>query len=184
MCPDPGLLSSQRRAWLLPPSFNSARRPPPPISLSYCPQHLSGLIPLFILLFFIWRGWGQRTGHIPHHLTHVRVLSHSAVSSSLQPRGLWFTGLLYPWDSPGKNTGVRCHFLFQGIFPTQGLNLDLLRWQADSLPPGSHLGSRSPNTPDNLYSSSLRFVVCLCHHASPGVSALEGQGSLFCDPST
>ena len=24
------------------------------------------------------------------------------------------------WDSPGKNTGVGCHFLFQGIFPTQG----------------------------------------------------------------
>ena len=25
-----------------------------------------------------------------------------------------------PWDSPGKNTGVGCHSLFQGIFPTQG----------------------------------------------------------------
>ena len=25
-------------------------------------------------------------------------------------------------DSPGKNTGVGCHFLFQGIFPTQGTN--------------------------------------------------------------
>ena len=25
----------------------------------------------------------------------------------------------------GKNTGVGCHFLFQGIFPTQGLNLGL-----------------------------------------------------------
>ena len=22
-----------------------------------------------------------------------------------------------PWDSPGKNTGVGCHFLLQGIFP-------------------------------------------------------------------
>ena len=27
-----------------------------------------------------------------------------------------------------------CHFLPQGIFPTQGLNLHLLHWQADSLP--------------------------------------------------
>ena len=27
------------------------------------------------------------------------------------------------WDSPGKNTGVCRHFLLQGIFPTQGLNL-------------------------------------------------------------
>ena len=33
--------------------------------------------------------------------------------------------LLCPWDFPGKNTGVSCHFLFQGIFPTQGLNLGL-----------------------------------------------------------
>ena len=30
-------------------------------------------------------------------------------------------------DSPGKNTGVGCHVLLQGIFPTQGLNPDLLR---------------------------------------------------------
>ena len=22
-----------------------------------------------------------------------------------------------PWDSPGKNTGVGCHFPLQGIFP-------------------------------------------------------------------
>ena len=32
------------------------------------------------------------------------------------------TRLLCPWDSPGKNTRVGCHFFFQGIFPTQGLN--------------------------------------------------------------
>ena len=29
-------------------------------------------------------------------------------------------------DSPGKNTGVGCHFLLQGIFLTQGSNPDLL----------------------------------------------------------
>ena len=28
----------------------------------------------------------------------------------------------HPWDFPGKNTGVGCHFLLQEIFPTQGLN--------------------------------------------------------------
>ena len=28
-------------------------------------------------------------------------------------------GILHPWDSPGKNTGVSCHFLLQGIFLTQ-----------------------------------------------------------------
>ena len=43
--------------------------------------------------------------------------------------------LLCPWNSPGKNTGVGCHALLQGIFPTQGSNLhllSLLHWQADS----------------------------------------------------
>ena len=34
--------------------------------------------------------------------------------------------LLCPWDSPGKNTGVGCHALLQGIFPTQGSNPGLL----------------------------------------------------------
>ena len=34
--------------------------------------------------------------------------------------------LLRPWNSLGKNIGVSSCSLFQGIFPTQGLNLDLL----------------------------------------------------------
>ena len=45
--------------------------------------------------------------------------------------------LLSPWDSPGKNTGVSCCALLQGIFPTQGGNphlTHLLHWQAGSLP--------------------------------------------------
>ena len=33
-----------------------------------------------------------------------------------------------PWDFPGKDTGVGCHSLLQGIFPTQGSNLALLHW--------------------------------------------------------
>ena len=31
-----------------------------------------------------------------------------------------------PWDSPGKNIGVGCQFLLQGIFLTQGANLRVL----------------------------------------------------------
>ena len=49
-------------------------------------------------------------------------------------------GSSVPGDSPGKNTGVGCHLLLQGIFPTQGLNPHLLHWQVDSLPL-SHQGS-------------------------------------------
>ena len=58
----------------------------------------------------------------------------SCVRLFLRPHGLWPTRHLCPWDFPGKNTGVGCHGLPQGIFPTQGLNLPLLHWQADSLP--------------------------------------------------
>ena len=45
--------------------------------------------------------------------------------------------LLCPWDFPGKNMEVDCHFLLQGIFPIRGSNshlLPLLDWQVDSLP--------------------------------------------------
>ena len=38
--------------------------------------------------------------------------------------------LLCSWDFPGKNTEVGCHFLLQGIFPTQESNAHLLHWQA------------------------------------------------------
>ena len=45
--------------------------------------------------------------------------------------------LLRPWNLPGKNTGVDCHFLLQWVFPIQALNTHPLRflyWQVDSLP--------------------------------------------------
>ena len=41
--------------------------------------------------------------------------SHSVVSDSLQPHGLYS-----PWNSPGQHTGVGSCSLFGGIFPTQG----------------------------------------------------------------
>ena len=42
----------------------------------------------------------------------------SVMSNTLQPYGLWPARLLCPWNSPGMNTGVGCHFLLQGIFLT------------------------------------------------------------------
>ena len=47
--------------------------------------------------------------------------SHSVLSNSLQPHGLYS-----PWNSPGQNTGVGSLSLLEGIFPTQGSNLDIL----------------------------------------------------------
>ena len=69
--------------------------------------------------------------------------------NSLETYRLQSTSLLCPWDSPGRNTGVGCHALLQGIFLTQGLNLRflcLLHWQVVSLlltPPGSSWGPSS-----------------------------------------
>ena len=47
--------------------------------------------------------------------------SCSVVSDPLRPHGLYS-----PWNSPGQNTGVGCHALLHGIFPTQGSNPGLL----------------------------------------------------------
>ena len=62
-------------------------------------------------------------GQFPVHLKTL-LFSRSVKSDSL-----WLKGL-YPASvhgiSPGKNTGLRCHSLLQGTFPTQGLNLCLL----------------------------------------------------------
>ena len=39
----------------------------------------------------------------------------SVVSNSVRPHRRQPTRLPHPWDSPGKNTGVGCHFLLQCI---------------------------------------------------------------------
>ena len=51
----------------------------------------------------------------------------SVMPSPLRPRGPWPARLLCPWDFSGKNAGAGCHFLTEGIFPTQGLNPCFLR---------------------------------------------------------
>ena len=50
----------------------------------------------------------------------VKVKSHSVMSNSLQPHGLY-----NPWNSPGQNTGVGSLSLLQGIFSIQGYNTGL-----------------------------------------------------------
>ena len=44
------------------------------------------------------------------------------MSNSVWPHRLHTARLFCPWDSPGKNTVVGCHFLLQGIFLTQRSN--------------------------------------------------------------
>ena len=61
------------------------------------------------------------------------------------------TRLLCPWDSTGKKTGVGCHSLLQGVFPTQGSMLSLLHLQVDSLV------SELPGKPSHLSYFLLNF---------------------------
>ena len=102
--------------------------------------------------------------------------------------------VLSPWDFPGKNIGLGCHFLLQGIFPTRGSNLHLLPWQVDSLPL-SHLGSHVPVTlrikPEvlTLISKVLTYLACgylsiSLHHSFPNSFCyglvLEHPEAFFC----
>ena len=75
------------------------------------------------------------------------VLSRSVLSDSLWPHRLQ-PGSSVHGDSPGKNTGVGCHALLQGIFPTQESNPDLLPWR--------------------------QILYCLSHQRSPSLSKLRG----------
>ena len=102
-------------------------------------------------------------------------ISRSVRSNSLRPHGLQPTRFLCPWNYPDNNTGVGCHSLLQGIFPTQGSNLGLLALQANSLPP------EPPREPPN-YSKFLNKVgltlqvLCLIPPLLlPLLSSLSGQ---------
>ena len=53
-------------------------------------------------------------------------VSRSPCPTLCDPHGLQPTRLLCPWNSPGQHTGVGCHSVRQGIFPTQGSNPNLL----------------------------------------------------------
>ena len=48
------------------------------------------------------------------------------------PHGLWPTRLLCPWNSPGKNTGVGCHFPSPGNLPDPEIKLRSPALQVDS----------------------------------------------------
>ena len=56
------------------------------------------------------------------HTLCACMLSHLVMSDSFWFHGLKPTRLLCPW------TGMSCHFLLQGIFLTQGLNLHFLHF--------------------------------------------------------
>ena len=97
------------------------------LSLLHCFQ----MIDHFPLLLFYVTSVREGTETVPVTLSlflcGCQVMSDSFVT-------LWAIAhqLLCPWDFPGKDTGVGCHFLLQGIFWIQGSNSHLLHWRVDS----------------------------------------------------
>ena len=65
----------------------------------------------------------SRNKHFPltdvaFHTLCVCVLSHVRLFATPWSIAHQYSPPIFPWDSPGKNTGAGCHFLLQGIFPT------------------------------------------------------------------
>ena len=74
----------------------------------------------------VFGGWNTEAGiRVFKPGREVKVLA-AQLCLTLYLHGLQPTSLLCPWASPGRNTGVGCHFLLQGIFPIEGSYLGLL----------------------------------------------------------
>ena len=119
-----------------------------PFSVSFFPHILKSVSKKVVLASISWRTvpWLQqlvlwqmpRTEKNCHRLVHAKLLSCVWLCDprdcSLPDR------LICPLGTfSGKNTGMGCHPLLQGIFPTQGPNLlllCLLHWKVGSLPLG------------------------------------------------
>ena len=104
-------------------------------------HHLQALSFVFHLLSCDFTAFTRDLKYFLYH-----GLGHSVMFDLLQHHGLQPARLLRPQDSPGKNTGAGCHFLLQGILPTQGSNLlfceSCIGWQV--LYHQCHLGNFPP----------------------------------------
>ena len=63
--------------------------------------------------------------------TDTEAVSCSVMPDSLRPHGLQPTRLLCPWDFPGKDTGVGCYFLLQGMLKLKLQKVGHLMWRAE-----------------------------------------------------
>ena len=142
---------------LLPGRISVPREKPEEHVISWQSCYLSGkpLFPLLYLqLFFVkttvwsdyravlslflrfeagsaWLGVRFVQSRLRREIFAARAWARSVSFNSVTP---WTVthGLLCSWDFPSKNTAVICHFLLEGVFPIQGLNLHLLchlHWQ-------------------------------------------------------
>ena len=100
-------------------------------------------------------------------------VSDLVMSDSLWPHELQPTNLLCPWNYPGKNTGVGCHVLLQGIILTQGSNPSLQLWR-QILYGLSHQGSPKLCIPDSN-TEPLCCYQSMIHRPGPAASTTPGS---------
>ena len=113
------------------------------VPFSFCPQSLPGSQSFPMSQLFAWGGQSigvsASASVLPMNTQDWSPLggtgwvvgsssskSHSLVSDSCDPMDCSPPGFSVHGISPGKNTGVGCHFLLQGIFPIQESNPCLL----------------------------------------------------------
>ena len=130
-------VKSLSHVWLLATPWTAAYQAPP--SMGFSRQEYWSGVPLPSPITV----WSVSKTTICSHLgvgivvkVFVVVLSHVQLFETLQT-----------CSSPGKNTGVGCRFLLQGIFLIKRSNLcllHLLHWEADSLPL-HYLGNKGEN---------------------------------------
>ena len=132
--------------------------------------------------------WRMHGLYRPWDHTESGTTEWLKVSDSLWLHGLQSTRLLCPWDFPGKNVGVVCHFLLKGGFLTPGLNLhckQILYWPScqGSPPPPKQTISRAVLS-CSVISDSSWPVDCSppgssVHGGSPGKSTGVGCRALL-----
>ena len=122
--------------------------------------------------------YGSVHWSIIYNSQKVKKWSHSVMSNSLQPHGL-FTKLLRPRNFPGKNTRVDCHFFLQGIFPTQGLNLGLLHCRHTL-----YLLSHHGKVKNIVLNTDLTILINIFQNHISQVSSLKLMQNLFIEVSS
>ena len=90
------------------------------------------------------------------------------MSNSVQPHRQQPTRLLCPWDSPGKNTGMGCHFLLQSIQACMHAksfqSCPTLCNPIDGSPPGSSVPGipQADHPTQSKFSQQLHNWACIC----------------------
>ena len=128
-CRDGPLIQTPPQSFPVPPASPGWPRYPPILPFFLCPSFPNSSPFSFScsqpLLFSGLQKSPCRWANIKVCLPKgVCVCVHSRVWL-LRPHKPQPARLLCPWNFPGKNSGVGCHFLLQGIFLNQGSNLPL-----------------------------------------------------------